>query len=108
MFCAFCGCYVPFVARLFFFSKIAKVAMIVAPVAIPKTYHSHVQPKLSDAYQIIVTIDSNRKTDPSSVMPRTRNTMPAKTPASENDPSTNGSQGEFATPLMKMSAVDET
>src|SRR5215213_10924788 len=95
-----------FVADLF--SNSPKVRMIVAPVTIPKTYHSHVQPKLSEAYQIIVTIDSKRKTDPSSNMPRMRNTMPAKMPASENDPSINGSHGEFATPLMKMSAVDET
>src|SRR5574338_706865 len=93
--CAFCDLlYVPFVAKLFFFSKIANVRMIVAPVAIPKTYHSHVQPKLTDAYQIIVTIDNNRKIVPRSSMPRMRNTIPAKMPASENDPSINGSHGE--------------
>ena len=32
-----------------FFSKTAKVAMISAPVTMPATYQSHVQPKLTDA-----------------------------------------------------------
>src|SRR6266481_2753062 len=32
-----------------FFSNTAKVAMIAAPVAMPATYHNHVQPKLTDA-----------------------------------------------------------
>jgi hypothetical protein len=82
--------------------------MIVAPVTIPATYHNHVQPKFADAYQIIVTIDNNRKIDPSNSRPRMRNRIPANTPARENDPSINGNHGEFATPLMKMSAVDET
>ena len=82
--------------------------MIVAPVTIPATYHNHVQPKLLDAYQIIVVIDSNKKIAPSNSNPRMRNSIPANTPASENDPSISGSHGEFATQLMKMSAVDET
>src|SRR5438128_1820186 len=32
-----------------FFSKIAKVAMITAPLTMPATYQSQVQPKLNDA-----------------------------------------------------------
>src|SRR5690349_7130600 len=91
-----------------FFSKTANMKMIVAPVTIPATYHSHVHPRFADAYQIIVMIDSNRNTAPKSSRPRMRKMIPAKTPASENVPSTSGSHGEFATPLMKMSAVDET
>src|ERR1041385_1302882 len=91
-----------------FFSKSANMKMIVAPVTIPATYHSHVHPKFTDAYQIIVTIESRRKIAPSNNNPRMRKTIPANTPASENDPSINGNHGEFATPLMKMSAVDET
>src|SRR5687767_9054297 len=71
--------------------------MIVAPVTIPATYHSHVQPKFTDAYQIIVMIDSNKKTEPSSNSPRMRKMIPANTPANENDPRISGSHGEFAT-----------
>src|ERR1051326_3614685 len=44
-----------------FFSKSANMKMIVAPVTMPATYHSHVHPKFTDAYQIIVTIESRRK-----------------------------------------------
>ena len=82
--------------------------MMVAPVTIPATYHNHVQPKFADAYQIIVTIDSRRKIEPSNSRPRIRNRIPANTPASENDPRINGNHGELATPLMKISAVEET
>ena len=81
--------------------------MIVAPEAMPATYQSHVHPKFADAYQIIVTIDSRRNTDPRSNNPRIRNMIPENTPASANAPRMSGSHGEFATPLMKMSAVDE-
>src|SRR6185369_7215069 len=91
-----------------FFSNTANIKMIVAPVTIPATYHNHVQPKFADAYQIIVVIESKRKIEPRNSRPRMRNRIPAKTPASENDPRINGNHGEFATPLIKMSAVDET
>src|SRR6185436_16997131 len=91
-----------------FFSNTANMKMIVAPVTIPATYHSRVQPKFADAYQIIVTIDNKRKMEPRKSRPRMRNSIPANTPASENDPRINGNQGEFATPLIKMSAVEET
>ena len=66
--------------------------MIVAPVTIPATYHNHVQPRFVDAYQIIVTIESNRNTEPNSSNPRMRKMIPANTPASENEPNTSGSQ----------------
>src|SRR5687767_16009713 len=82
--------------------------MIVAPVTIPATYHSHVQPKFTDAYQIIVMIDSNKKTEPSSNSPRMRKMIPANTPANENDPRISDSHGEFATTSIKMSAVEDT
>src|SRR5688572_20599263 len=90
-----------------FFSNTANMKMIVAPVTMPATYHNQVQPRFSDAYQIIVMIDNNRNTEPSSSIPLTRNMIPANTPANENDPRISGSHGEFATPLMKMSAVDD-
>src|ERR1051326_5756279 len=91
-----------------FFSKSATMKMIVSPVTMRATYHSHVHPKFTDAAQIIVTIESRRKIAPSNNNARMRKTIPANTPASENDPRINGNHGEFATPLMKMSAVDET
>src|SRR5919197_791328 len=90
-----------------FFSNTANIKMIVAPVTIPATYHSQVQPKLADAYQMTVMIESSRKTEPSSRKPRIRKMIPQNTPAIDNAPKTNGSQGESATPLRKMSAVDE-
>src|SRR6185369_14588052 len=90
-----------------FFSNTANMKMIVAPVAMPATYHSHVHPKFTDAYQIIVVIDSNRNTEPSSSNPRILNMIPENTPVNENAPRINGSHGEFATPLMKMSAVED-
>src|ERR1051325_8702339 len=91
-----------------FFSKSANMKMIVAPVTIPATYHSHVHPKFTDAYQIMVPIVTRRTIAPSRNNTTMRKTIPPKPPASENDPSINGNHGEFATPLMKMSAVDET
>src|SRR5258705_9181992 len=90
-----------------FFSKTANMKMIVAPVKMPATYHSQVQPRFAEAYQIIVIIASKRKTEPSSSRPRMRKMIPENTPAKENAPSTSGSQGELATPLIKMSAVDD-
>lgn len=81
--------------------------IMAAPVAIPATYQSHVQPKFSDAYQIMVTIDSSRKIEPNKSNPRIRNIIPAKTPASDNEPRIKGSHGELAAPLMMMSAVDD-
>src|ERR1051325_88061 len=66
-----------------FFSKSANMKMIVAPVTMPATYHSHVHPKFTDAYQIIVTMESRKKTPQSNSTPRRRKTIPANTPASE-------------------------
>src|SRR6266850_6108032 len=90
-----------------FFSNTANMKMIVAPVTMPATYHSHVQPRLAEAYQIIVMMASKRNTEPSKSSPRIRKMIPANTPAKEKPPSSNGSQGELATPLIKMSAVEE-
>src|ERR1051325_11916444 len=81
--------------------------MIAAPVAMPATYQSHVQPKFTDAYLIIVAIASSRKIEPSKRNARTRKIIPANPPATANAAKTNGSHGELATPLMKMSAVDD-
>ena len=64
-----------------FFSNTANIKMIVAPVTIPATYHSQVQPRFADAYQIIVMIDNNKNTAPNSNKPLIRNMIPAKTPA---------------------------
>src|SRR4030095_3306087 len=91
-----------------FFSKTANMKMMVAPVAIPATYQSQVQPKFTEAYQIMVISDSSRKTEPSSSNPRIRNMIPENTPANENAPRINGNHGELTTPLMKMSAVEDT
>jgi hypothetical protein len=81
--------------------------IIVAPVMIPATYHNHVHPRFADANQIIVMIDNSKNSDPRSNKPRIRNTIPENIPASENTLSINGNHGEFSTPLMKMSAVDD-
>src|SRR5882724_3096335 len=91
-----------------FFSNTANMKMIVAPVTMPATYQSQVHPRFAEAYQIIVMIASSRNTEPSNNKPRMRKMIPENTPARENAPSTSGSQGELATPLMKMSAVDDT
>src|SRR5215813_1970446 len=45
------------ITSLRFFSNIANMKMIEAPVTIPATYHNQVQPKFAEAYQISVTID---------------------------------------------------
>src|SRR5215470_5297008 len=95
------------ITSLRFFSNTANMKMIDAPVTMPATYHSHVQPKFADAYQISVTIDNKRKIEPRKSIPRMRKTMPANTPASDNVPRMSGNQGESATPLRKMSAVEE-
>src|SRR6476659_8387837 len=95
------------ITSFLFFSNTANMKMIVAPVAIPATYHSHVHPKFTDAYQIIVVIDSKRNTEPRSSNPRILNIIPENTPTNENAPRINGNHGEFTTPLIKMSAVED-
>ena len=81
--------------------------IIVAPVIIPATYHNHVHPRFAEANQIIVMIDNNRNTAPRNNKPRMRNTIPENIPASENTLKMSGNHGEFSTPFMKMSAVED-
>ena len=81
--------------------------MIVAPVTIPATYQSHVHPKFTEAYQIIVTIENNKNNELKNSIPRIRKTIPEKIPARENEARINGNQGELATPFMMMSAVED-
>jgi len=57
---------------------------------------------------IIVAIASIRKIEPSKRNARMRKIIPANTPATDKPARIKGSQGECATPFMKMSAVEET
>ena len=56
----------------------------------------------------IVAIASSKKIDPNNRNARMRKIIPANTPATDKPASANGSHGERATPLRKISAVEET
>src|SRR6185503_6999740 len=77
-----------------FFSNRANSARIIRPSTIPATYQSHVQPRLTDAFQIIAPTARARKLVPRNRKGRMRYMTPTSTPATDRAASTSGSQGE--------------